>query len=307
MKLSSRLLALSLCLATLPTFAGTTTTDATSSTSDTSGEASPTLSYEFDAEESYIGDSDVIRGRRSVRDFDENNALVRFIFTPRIRIGILRLGVSYERYDFGISDFAQLPDTLQAANLIVGLDTELSDSFLIRIEAQPGFYSAEDLKGGDFNVPFVIGGTYIYSPNLQFVFGVGVDFNGRYPVLPGGGIRWRMSSQWVLNAVLPTPRLEFEATKNLTVYVGADIRSTTYRVNEHFGEDRRPVRLNDAVLSYSEVRTGIGIDWKVTSGMKITAEAGYLPYRSFDYHRADIRYRSDGGAPYGMFALHAAF
>lgn len=306
MKLSHCLFALCV-LAILPAFAGTTTTESASTPADTSGAESAALSYEFDAEESYIGDGDVTRGRRSVRDFDENNALVRFIFTPRTRIGILRLGASYERYDFGISEFAQLPDTLQAANLIVGLDTEFSDSFLIRIEAQPGFYSAEDLEGDDFNVPFVIGGTYIYSPNLQFVFGVGVDFNGRYPVLPGGGIRWRMSSQWVLNAVLPTPRLEFEATKNLIVYAGADIRSTTYRVDDHFGNDRRPIRLNDAVLSYSEVRAGAGIDWKVTPGMKLTAEVGYLPYRSFDFHRADLRYRSDGGALYGMIALHAAF
>ncbi len=39
---------------------------------------------------------------------------------------------------------------------------------------------------------------------------------------------------------------------------------------------------------------------------QITAEGGYLPYRSFDYHRADIRYREDGGAPYGTVALHGA-
>ena len=57
---------------------------------------------EFDAEETYVGGGDVERGFRHIDDVDENNALVRFIFTPRIRIGILRLGAGFERYDFNM-------------------------------------------------------------------------------------------------------------------------------------------------------------------------------------------------------------
>ncbi len=279
----------------------------TETTSDTSANAGPAFSYEFDAQETYVGEGDVERGRRAIRDFDENNFFFRLVLTPRVKFGILRLGAAYERYDFDIPDSAQLPDTLQAASLVLGLDTQFSDSLLVRIEAHPGFYGASDLDGGDFNVPFIVGGTYIYSPNLQLVFGIGVDFNSEYPVLPGGGVRWKLASQWVLNAVLPTPRLEFEATKAVTVYAGAEIRSATYRVGDRFGDVNGPVRLNDAVLSYTEVRTGAGVEWKLTDAVKLSAEAGYLPYRSFDYHRADIRYREDGGAPYGTVALHGAF
>ncbi len=265
------------------------------------------FSYEFDASETYVGDGDVTRGSRDIRDFDENNALVRLVLTPRVRLGILRLGAAYERYDFGMPDFAQLPDTLQSANLIVGLDTEFSDAFLIRLEAHPGFYGAGDLESGDFHVPFIVGGTYIYSPSLQFVFGVGVDYESKYPVLPGGGVRWRISPQWTLDAVLPTPRLEFSATRNWTIYAGGEIKSATYRLDENFGDVRQPVRLNGAVLSYSEVRTGLGVELKISDAVKLNAEAGYQPYRSFDYYRADIRYREDGGAPYGTVAFHAAF
>ncbi|HEV2096739.1 MAG TPA: DUF6268 family outer membrane beta-barrel protein [Chthoniobacterales bacterium] len=265
------------------------------------------FSYEFDASETYVGDGDVTRGSRDIRDFDENDALVRLVLTPRVRIGILRLGAAYERYDFGMSDFAQLPDTLQSANLIIGLDTEFSDAFLIRIEAHPGFYGAGDLESGDFHVPFIVGGTYIYSPSLQFIFGVGVDFESKYPALPGGGIRWKISPQWTLDAVLPTPRLEFSAARNWTIYAGAEIKSGTYRVDDSFGDLRRPVRLNGAVLSYSEIRTGLGVELKISDAVKLNAEAGYQPYRSFDYYRADIRYREDGGAPYGTVAFHAAF
>jgi hypothetical protein len=65
--------------------------------------------------------------------------------------------------------------------------------------------------------------------------------------------------------------------------------------------------LNHALLTYSEVRTGLGADWKISSIFTLTAEAGYEPYRTFDFYRADVRYHEDGSAPYGMISLHGAF
>ena len=99
-------------------------------------------------------------------------------------VGILRLGAEYEIYDFGIPEGLQIPDRLQSINAIIGLDTKLSDSLLIRLEMRPGFYSADDIEGGDFNMPFILGGTYLYSSTLQFVFGVGVDWEREYPCFP---------------------------------------------------------------------------------------------------------------------------
>ncbi len=211
-----------------------------------STEATPQFRFsaEYNIEETYIGDSDVARGRHHVNDFDESNTLVSFVFTPRVSFGILRLGAAYERYSFGFDDGWPLPNTLQAANLVVGLDTQFSDSILVRIEAQPGIYGAgmDDLEWDDANIPFIIGGTYIYSPNLQFVLGVGVDVNRKYPVVPGGGIRWKMSSQWVLNAVLPKPRLEYELNSSFTLYAGAVIKSQTFRMSDHQGTLKRVAR-----------------------------------------------------------------
>ena len=149
----------------------------------------------------------------------------------------------------------------------------------------------------DFNVPFLLGGTYIYNPNLQFVLGISVDFEREYPVIPGGGIRWRMGPQWVLNAVAPTPRIEFELTKELTFYAGGNIKGSTFRVEDDFGSRVGQPRLNGAVLSYMEVRTGVGLEIKVAPGIKLSFEGGYLPYRNFDYHRAGVRYEHDRTQP----------
>src|ERR1041384_2150105 len=121
-------------------------------------------------------------------------------------VGYLRLGAQWERYSFGFSETGQqLPNTLQAVNGIVGLDTKFGDSILVRLEAQPGLYGTtfDHLGSDQFNIPFILGGTYIYSPDLQFVMGISANFQQRYPVLPGGGFRWKMAPKWVLNAVLP--------------------------------------------------------------------------------------------------------
>jgi Domain of unknown function (DUF6268) len=272
----------------------------------------PIVSYfrsgEYLASETYVGEAGVERGRHNVEDFDESDTILRFVFAPRINLGVLRFGAEWERFAFGFSHAKLLPKTLQSASLVLGLDTQFSDSILLRFEAQPGVYDTGfDHLSDDFNMPFIVGGTYIYTPNVQFILGVGVDIERKYPVIPAAGLRWQFSRQWVANAVLPTPRLEYEWNKNLTLYLGADVKETNYRVDDHFGDRQGKPELNHAVLTYSEIRTGTGIDWKLAPSVTVTAEAGYQPYRSFDFYRTDIRYHQSGSAPYGMISLHGAF
>ncbi len=278
----------------------------TSSAAEDSSSFGP-LSGEYLLEETYVGEADVRRGHRVVNDFDESNSILRFIFTPRTSLGVLRLGMEWERFSFGFPSFTQLPNTLQSFNLVLGADTQFSDSILIRFEAAPGFYGTNHVTGDTFDVPFLVGGTYIYNPNVQFVVGVSVDAERKYPVLPGAGLRWRLHRQWVLNAVLPTPRLEYDPTNTLELYFGANIKETSFRVDDFFGQSHRIPKLNNAVLTYSEIRAGVGFDWKICSIATFSAEAGYQPYRVFDFYRADVRYHENGSAPYGMISLHGAF
>ncbi|PYI91713.1 MAG: hypothetical protein DME97_12535 [Verrucomicrobia bacterium] len=272
-------------------------------------ESEAPFSFEFHAEQTYAGNGDVQRGSLSVRNFHESDTRIHFILTPTTKIGVLRLGVQTERYSFGYSSTAPIPNDLHSTALVIGLDTEFSDSFLIRFEADPGFYGTDfdDFGQDTFNVPVILGGTYIFSSNFQVVFGLGFDALRKYPVLPGGGVRWKFASQWTLNAVAPTPRLEYEPNSSMLFYAGADIRATSYRVEKNFGTLRGNPALNHAAITFEEVRVGAGLDWKLTTAMKLSLEGGMIPFRNFDFHRTQVRYHQDGGAPYGMLALHAAF
>jgi len=134
-----------------------------------------------------------------------------------------------------------------------------------------------------------------------------VDVERKYPVIPAAGVRWKIGRQWTANVVMPTPRLEYEWNKNLTLYAGGEIKETNFRVDDTFGDRQGRPQLDHAVLTYSEVRVGTGCDWKLLSFLTLTAEAGYQPYRSFDFYRTSIRYHQDDAAPYGMVSLHGAF
>jgi len=301
--------ALCLALAARETLAVQVETYSTSSKDVALVESESPFSFEFHAEETYAGNGDVERGSLRVRNFHESDTRIHFILTPMTRIGVLRLGLQTERYSFGYGSNAPIPNDLHSTALVIGLDTEFSDSFLIRLEADPGFYGTDfdDFGRDTFNVPVIIGGTYIVSSNFQIVFGIGVDALRKYPVLPGGGIRWKFASQWTLNAVAPTPRLEYEPNSSLLFYGGADIRATSYRVEKNFGTLRGIPALNHAAITYEEVRVGGGLDWKLTSAMKLSVEGGVIPFRNFDFHRTQVRYHQDGIAPYGMLALHVAY
>jgi len=267
------------------------------------------ISYEVEADYSYVGPVRTEIGGHHTGNLTEQSGSFRLIMAPRWGEGpIFRFGIAAQRFSFGLPDNAPLPNTLQSTSLVLGIDLQLFDSWLVRVEAEPGFYSDfHDIGRGDFNVPFIIGGSYIAGASLQWIIGLGVDVNRRYPVIPAVGLRWNFMDKWTLDAVLPTPRLEYEAKKGLTFYAGGDLKTGTYRVSENFGDAHGRRALNDAIVEYDEIRVGGGISWKAMPGVTLEAEAGYLPYREFNYHRAEQGYKSKNGGAYGQVGLSAKF
>jgi hypothetical protein len=191
--------------------------------------------------------------------------------------------------------------------MVLGFDYQLADQWLVRAEVQPGVYSdLRDVHWNDVDAPLVLGAAYLANEDLQWFLGLRVDARSQYPVLPAIGVRWKFSDQWTLNLQPPKPRLEYEVSDNFLLYFGAGVEAGTFRVGEHFGSDRGLPKLNNAVLDFLEVRIGPGCSWKIAPNVTIEAEAGYMPYRSFDFFDPDIVFRSHN-APYGQIACHARF
>ncbi len=330
----------------------TTASSGTTEDFSTPPPASLTVNYELDSDASFVGAARTNFGGGIKGNVTEQQASARFVLGIQKNADspIFRLGLAYERYNFGLSKAAPLPDALQAENLVVGVDFNAFTSWLVRLEADPGFYNdARSDRFRNFNVPFTLGGSYIASEEVQWIVGLGIDLNRQFPVIPAIGVRWQLNDNWVIDAVLPTPRLEYAYSKALTLYIGADVDDGTYRLGSNFPRSDRTVTtettvverkligfrrntafeftpiyttykihakstetiqgrpLNNAVVEYDEIRLGAGLSWKATKAFTFELEAGYLPYREFDFHRADMHFSNNDGAAYGRMSLGGQF
>jgi len=179
---------------------------------------------------------------------------------------------------------------------------------LMRMEIHPGFYGTfDDIGFRDINIPFVAGLSYFVSADFIVTLGVSVDLNSQVPVIPAVGVHWKLSDRWTIDGVAPRPQLQYRLSDKVTLFTGADVRETTFRMDDRFGSSRGTPVLNSAILDYWEIRGGGGLTWSVYKGLKLELEAGFVPYRRFDYYRADVKAVASDWFPYVRVGLSTKF
>jgi hypothetical protein len=282
------------------------------------------VSQEFLMEGSYSGGDTIKQGNATLGDETDIHSHVNYVVSPQIKDGfLLRLGVDWERESFGLFPNAPLPNTLQSVNAIIGADFTVSDKIIMRVEAHPGIYSDwVNISSNDIDCPVQIGGTYLYSKDLQFILGIQVDLKSNLPVIGLPGVRWQFADKWVLSAIPPKPQLQYLVNNSLTLYAGGELNGGTYQMNSQFGSSHGHgpnsgnSQLNNAVCDFAEFRVGPGLTWKFTPNMSLDVSGGYIPYRSFEMHSGEIgfsdhwtAYKNDigNGAPYGEVGISGSF
>jgi hypothetical protein len=267
------------------------------------------ISWESQLRFGIVGDANFTDGPHDLGDVGALDYRISAVASlPAGSNFLLRAGLDFGQIHFDAPDAARIPDVLQMASLVVGADVQIGEAWIVRLEVQPGFYGGgTSLRGDDFNAPITLGASYFVSADLQFVAGVSIDVNRKYPVLPGVGLRWKVAADWVINAILPSPRLEYTLNESVLLYAGADIQVGTYRMDGDFGSVHRDTRLNEAVVDFTQIRAGIGASWRVSPAATVEIEAGLVPVYDLDYHRAEYRVRSDDLPPYGGINVKLKF
>jgi hypothetical protein len=274
-----------------------------------SGSVSP-FSYELEGEASYLGTGAAKRGSKSAGDITEISSSAGVVVSAQVHDqSLLRLGVQWQRYSFDPDPNVPIPDSIQGVNLVLGADFQVSPALLLRIEALPGLYgSFRNVSFKDFNVPFEIGASYFVSTDLVFIAGVLIDVNADTPVFPAVGVHWKVSDKWVIEGIAPRPQLQYLLTDKVTLFAGADLRDTTFRMDEHFGQSSGIRKLDNAILEYWEVRASAGLTWKISKSVSLDIEGGCVPYRRFLYPRADnLKVLSEDVVPFARIGLSAKF
>jgi hypothetical protein len=282
------------------------------------------ISQEFSVDGGWSGRAQVKQGNADLGTVSNTNAHFDYVASPQIQDGLLvRLGIDAERNSFSLFPGAPLPNTLQSVNAVIGTDVSFGDKTIVRAEIHPGIYSDfVNVGGNDFDCPFQLGGTYLYSKDFQLIAGIQIDLKSDFPVIGLPGFRWQFADKWVISAIPPKPQLQYELNNATTLYVGADILAGTYHVNGDFGTNHghgpstTNSQFNNNIIDFTEIRIGAGCLWKFTPNLSLDVSAGYMPYRDFAFHQDKIDFDSHetsfhndlgNGAPYAEAGISGSF
>jgi Domain of unknown function (DUF6268) len=164
----------------------------------------------------------------------------------------------------------------------------------------------QDISSDDVNYPALVGAMWKMNNEVQWFFGLSANLWSDIPILPAAGARWKFADRWTLNAVFPSPRLQYELTEQWNLFLGARLLGGSYRVSQDLGTQSGQPQLNNAILSYREIRLGGGAEWKINPAMTLQLDAGYAVNRRFEYPRANDQITGEG-APYAQIGLATAF
>jgi Domain of unknown function (DUF6268) len=265
----------------------------------------------FDAGVAFIGSGHAHQKNQKFGSYEEVDSSLSLLstFQTSSNSPVWRAGLDWERYWFSPDPVSTVPSALESLNLGLGADLQLSPAIFMRIEALPGFYGQglNQLSGRQFNVPVQIGASYVYNDRLYFILGAEINYEFDFPVFPAFGLLWRVNDRLTINGIAPKPTIEYKLTDSLTLHAGGDFAETAYRVNGDFGRIRGVTKLDNAIVEFTEIRIGAGVTWKINKNFSFDLEAGAVPYRRFDYYRADYKVLSTNTAPYVAVDLSAQF
>jgi len=250
----------------------------------------------FETESSYVFESDLHRNG----SFGDQYAIGNyFSYGHRILLSghlYLRLGIDYTRFDFG-STGAPVPNHLQSVAGMIGIDFMHDNDVGAFIQVRPGFYTENDFDSASFDAPITLGRIFVLQPDKLYLFtGVNAAFlRGQFPVLPLAGLIWMPNEQWKFLAILPEPRVIYTPFNKFVFWAGGQLTGGSFRTDRD--NTIVPAKLNGAEVDYAEYRVGGGLIYSPCNNVSIDLGGGYAIQRRFDFHRADIEYKTDG-APY---------
>lgn len=217
----------------------------------------------------------------------------------------LRLGLAYNRFDFG-STGAPVPDHLQSFAGIIGIDYMLGKHVGAFFQARPGFYTEDHFDSASFDAPMSFGRIFVVQEDRFYVMaGATSSFlRGKVPVLPLVGVIWLPCPNLRVMGIIPDPRIVYSPTKKLELWIGGELVGGSFRTDH---DDKIvPRKLSGTQVDYSDYRVGGGVTYTPIDDVSVDLGGGYSLQRSFDFNRAGEDYRTDS-APYFRLAIKAKF
>ena len=222
----------------------------------------------------------------------------------------LRVGLQYARFDFGHTSALPIPDHLQSAAMLLGVDYMHGKNIGAFFQVKPGFYFENDIGRESFDIPITAGRIFILRDDQLYLFvGANAAFlRGGFPVVPLAGLIWTPNEQWHAMAMLPEPRVVYSPNKQWDIWAGGELVGNSFKTDEHpeFANIPHVAKLSAAQLDYMEYRAGVGVIYSPVDNICFDLGAGMDIQRAFKFHRAGENYRTDP-APFLRLQVKAKF
>jgi Domain of unknown function (DUF6268) len=256
----------------------------------------------------YSFPSTIYQGNTRLGDIDTLEFHATYIQSVKVNNDFKWLvGADWYRQQASVPSGAPIPNTLQSAAAVLGFDWRFRERWRARLEVQPGIYSDfRDISSDDINAPFSIEASYSINPNLLIGGQLSVNARRDSPLLGGAGVRWKFADDWLLSLWFPRPRIEFNATDNVTLFAGAAFTGGTYVVADDFGSRRGRSNLDGQAVDYQEVRVGGGLRYTFKDKLGIELGGGWTVDRRYHFHERNLLLNGDG-APYVQLSLGLMF
>jgi len=217
----------------------------------------------------------------------------------------LRVGVEYERFDFGGTDNG-LPDHLQTIHALLAYEYIVHDHAGAGVELDPGIYFENHANGDAFDIPWKVWVTFPLKKDKIFaVIGAGGAINSNPIVAPGGGIIWLFTDHLRLEGVFPKPALVYNPNDDWEFRLAGNLFYESFRTDDVITPARK-LQVHDPVVQYSEIRAGAQATYSHFKPFDITLDVGATLRRDFDFFRAEAEVKTDP-APYVRLAIEAKF
>lgn len=212
----------------------------------------------------------------------------------------LLAGLFANSTDLEIDGSIPLPGTLRQVGLLIGgthsLATVVGPEWSATLLLRPNVSNAgSGLSSDGFNLPGTLTFGFRQNERLNWDFGIAFSPEGEHVVLPVVGFRWSFAPRWT--AVLGYPRtgVAYEVDDALTLRLAFSVQGGNYEVERGLLPS-----LSDTWLDYRDLRTGVGLDYRVSPALSVSLEAGAVVDREFDYFDRGYKIEGEGAAYFGV-------
>ncbi|HEY1923101.1 MAG TPA: hypothetical protein VGG44_10165, partial [Tepidisphaeraceae bacterium] len=120
-----------------------------------------------------------------------------------------------------------IPENINTIHLAAGLAYQFDPAWSVSLTAGPALYEFDSVSVADVGIAGELRVTYVVNPDLQFYLGADYEMDGKYPVLPVAGIKWKPSDHILFDLRLARLEADWLVDDRLTLFIDGN---TDYQV-----------------------------------------------------------------------------